>query len=165
MATLLFAPGVTKGVSLRSWLGGRWGMLFSHPDDFVNCDFELDRWISLARRTFDLNGVWPVALAIGGQRLDAGWVSQLTGDTDPIVLAMPNAPDYEQLHGYRLKADILQACLHSTKRRLVAIVDANMKKRWIYTYDAPSSLPSPLELAHRAGVLRGQSLDSLTQAA
>ena len=63
MATLLFASGMSKGVGLRSWLGGRWGMLFSHPDDFVNCDFEQDRWISLARRSFDVNGVWPVAIS------------------------------------------------------------------------------------------------------
>jgi alkyl hydroperoxide reductase subunit AhpC len=165
MATLLFAPGASKGTGLRSWLGGRWGMLFSHPDDFVNCDFELDRWISVARGTFDLNNVWPLALATSGQRLDAGWVSQLTDDTGPIVLSMANAPDYEQLHGYRLKADILQACLQSGKRRLVAIVDSNMKRRWTHTYDVPSSLPSPLELAQLAGVLRGRSFQPLTRAA
>jgi alkyl hydroperoxide reductase subunit AhpC len=172
MATLLLSPSASEGVSqweapigLGSWLGRRWGMLFSHPDDFVQCDLELDRWITLARRTFDLNGVYPVALAMSDQRLDAGWVTQLTGDTRGIWLSTPNAPDDEQQNGRHLKADILQVRLHSSRRRVVVIIDSNMKRRWSHTYDFPSSVPSPLELAHLAGVLRGQYLHSLSRAA
>ena len=29
--------------SLRDWLGDRWAILFSHPDDFVSYDLEMDR--------------------------------------------------------------------------------------------------------------------------
>ena len=34
-------------VSLRSWLAGDWGLLFSHADDFAQYHIEADRWLVL----------------------------------------------------------------------------------------------------------------------
>ncbi len=31
--------------SLRGWLHGSWGLLFSHADDFASYGFEADRWL------------------------------------------------------------------------------------------------------------------------
>ena len=30
---------------LHRWLGGRWSLLFSHPEDFASHGFEADRWV------------------------------------------------------------------------------------------------------------------------
>jgi alkyl hydroperoxide reductase subunit AhpC len=138
-------------------MGQDWVVLFSHPDDFVSHDLELDRWVTLARAAFERNGVRPLALAADGQRADAGWVTQVSGDSTTLVLLQPRwsrFPDPFQFNGRELREDIVGIRGRSMACRFVAIVDPQMRRRWMYAYDDPSSVPSPLQIAYLAGELR-----------
>jgi hypothetical protein len=143
--------------SLRSWMAQDWVVLFSHPDDFVSHDLELDRWVTLAREAFARCGVRPLALAAGGQRPDAGWVTQVSGDSTTLVLLQPRWSRFQdpfQVNGRQLREDILAIRRGPPACRVAAIIDPQLRRRWTYLYQDPSSLPSPLQIAHRAGELR-----------
>ena len=165
MATLLLSePGSVDAVerfafppSLRSWMGQDWVALFSHPDDFVSHDLELDRWVTVAREAFERNGVRPLALAAGDHRADAGWVTQVSGDPTTLVLLQPwwsRFPDPFQFNGRELREDIVGIRARAMACRFVAIIDPQLRRRWTYAYGDPSSVPSPLQIAHLAGELR-----------
>jgi hypothetical protein len=165
MATLLLSePGSMDAVerlafppSLRSWMGQDWVALFSHPDDFVSCDLELDRWVTLAREAFERNGVRPLALAAGGQRADGGWVTQMSGDSTTLLVLQPRwsrFPDPFYLNGRDLREDIIGIRRRQVRCRFVALIDPLLRRRWTYAYDDPSSVPSPLQIAYCAGKLR-----------
>jgi hypothetical protein len=165
MATLLLSElGAVDNIeqfgvppSLRSWMAQDWVVLFSHPDDFVSHDLELDRWVTLAREAFARCGVRPLALAAGGQRPDAGWVTQVSGDSTTLVLLQPRWSRFQdpfQVNGRELREDILEIRRRPLACRVAAIIDPQLRRRWTYAYQDPSSVPSPLQIAHRAGELR-----------
>lgn len=63
-----------SNISLREWLDGRWAVLFSHPDDFVQCDLEFDRWLGLVDEAFARARIRPLALPRASYRIDHGWI-------------------------------------------------------------------------------------------
>ena len=58
-----------ESVSLRAWLREGWAVLFSHPLDFVRCDFEMDRWLAVIQGAFSGTRVRPLALATAARSL------------------------------------------------------------------------------------------------
>lgn len=113
---------------LRKWLRGRWGLLFSHPDDFATYGFEVDRWIQQVKETFQAESI--ASLAVGrraaGDR--SGWIvasggcfiSQRTFDS--IVDCRP-------------------------ERRFVMVLDDELRLRRTFLYSQADRLPSPIDLA------------------
>lgn len=167
MATLVLAghpaidnAGATGAASLSEWLQDDWAILFSHPDDFVRCELEWDRWIAVARSAFAAARARPLALARSNRPLDCGWVARLSGDASAVplvgeacgVLAQASAgrfialPDF---HAQRLQEDI-----EGTSERFVMIVDPSLRRRRTYAYGAPDSLPSPLDFLRWVRTLR-----------
>src|SRR6185312_14293599 len=84
---------VDKG-SLRTWLAGRWGILFSNPGDFAQEQLEMDRWITVLAHSFGARDVAPVALARPVPDLDQDWLRQLAAidSGSAAVLALDAAP-------------------------------------------------------------------------
>ena len=80
--------GITSP-SLRAWLRDRWAILFSHPDDFVSYDLEIDRWLVITRRAFAERRIQPIALASPTLDSEHGWVTQVSGDNRTILLEDP----------------------------------------------------------------------------
>ncbi|HTX23993.1 MAG TPA: hypothetical protein VMD03_05005 [Steroidobacteraceae bacterium] len=145
------APGA---VALRSWLDDDWTLLISHPDDFVRCELESDRWHAILRDALRADGVRPLALAKSTGRLDAGWVTQATGDERAVLIDEPakRSRDWLDLGARRLLEAIV-----ALRERFVMIVDPMLHIHRTYAYGAPERLPSPLELIRWVSVLRGST--------
>jgi alkyl hydroperoxide reductase subunit AhpC len=163
VATLLLAagasgdcPGTTQNLtspSLRAWLRDSWAILFSHPDDFVRYDLEMDRWLVITRRAFAERGIRPLALA--SQTLDPqhNWVTHVSGDNRSVLLE-----DLAQQHfgPVDLQTPVLREAIEQTGRRFAMIIDSALRIQRTFTYQALSNLPSPLELLGWAEALRAK---------
>lgn len=146
------AAHASEAVSLRSWLDESWTLLFSHPDDFIRCELESDRWLAILRSALTAGGVRPLALARHRGPLDAGWVTQITGDERAVLIEEPGNElhqDWLDLRALRLLDEVLRMT-----QRFVMLVDPLVRVRRTYAYAAPERLPSPLELIHWVGALR-----------
>jgi hypothetical protein len=159
MATLVLADSPVVGdldrgrpaVSLSAWLKDGWAILFSHPDDFVRCELELDRWLTIMRRGFSAASIRPLALAKPTQPLDFGWVTQLTGDARTVLLEDPAGwrLHFADFHARRLREDV-----EAIGGRFVMVLDTTLRPRRVHTYSAPDRLPSPLDCVRWACALR-----------
>lgn len=140
-------------ISLRAWLADRWAVLFSHPEDFVQEQLEMDRWISVLSRSFSGRGVAPVALARPGHDPGESWLGRLAArdDESAAVLALdPPLPDtLTDISAGALRADIARS-----GPRFAMIIDANLRCRRALRYRPPAELPSPLDLIGWAVALR-----------
>ncbi len=150
-----------SALSLKEWLQDDWAILYSHPEDFVGCDLELDRWIALARPAFTASGIRPLAVARPRRPLDCGWVTELTGDARALRLydpaaRRPDSPDFSAQH--------LQDEIESTAQRFVMVIDAALRRRKTYAYEAKDRLPSPLDFVRWAGALRDRPVSQRSPA-
>ena len=60
MATVCLGDLDCGAPLLRDWLGGDWGLLFSHPLDFQDQGLEHDRWLDILRQEFRARGARPL---------------------------------------------------------------------------------------------------------
>lgn len=143
--------------ALRPWLEDNWAMLFSHPNDFVSYDLEVDRWLVITRRAFADRHVRPIALATptrdGEIRGDHGWVSQVTGDERTVLLEDPRQRHFGPVD---LQAPVLREEIEQSQRRFVMIIDNALRVQKRLSYASLSDLPSPLELLGWADALRAR---------
>lgn len=159
MATAIFlesqfeASTGTSSVSLREWLGQYWAILFSHPDDFDQEQFERDRWIRVLERGFSEQGIKPLALARQGhdaQLTSLGWLDELgDGCAAQVSTAIPREGARRDFRATTLRAQIL----HSDTR-FAMVIDSDLLCRQAVRYRAAIDLPSPLELLGWAVALR-----------
>jgi hypothetical protein len=147
------AQRVAGRVSLRSWLADRWAILFSHPQDFVQEQLEMDRWLSVLSRSFSGHDVATLALAPAGH--DAGEsclgrLAALGGEFAAVLALDPPLPG--------LLADVsagaLRAAIAHSGLRFAMIIDPNLRCRRLLSYRLPVELPSPLDLIGWAVALR-----------
>ena len=166
MATLVlgaagFAAGDTpiQRPCLRHWLADCWALIFSHPGDFVRCELEMDRWLSVLQHTFVSCRVKPLELpAVAGPAPQGSWVSAAGGDARLVELIDPRETRFtvRDCQAHALHREI--AALG--RRRFVMIVDDTLRSRRTFAYSALAEIPSPLEFAGWAAAARSRERGS-----
>ena len=161
MATLQVRELANNGsagssVSLRKWLDGHWAILFSHPEDFIYCELELDRWLDIVGNAFRRAHILPLALSRSTSPIDKGWVSQLSGDDRSVSLheGMTGRALLD-FHSYRLGA-----CLERIDQRFAMIIDPSPCQRRTLLYGGAEEPASPLDLVRLACRLRSAEAHS-----
>jgi alkyl hydroperoxide reductase subunit AhpC len=135
-------------VSLRTWLRQGWAVLFSHPLDFVRCDFEMDRWLAVIQGAFSGTRVRPVALATSGAVTTASWIAAVSGDLRRAILRAPAC-------GRERPAARLHTAIASlASARFVMVIDESLGSRRTFIYDTLDQVPSPLEFLGWANAAR-----------
>jgi alkyl hydroperoxide reductase subunit AhpC len=142
-------------VSLPEWLGGHWGILFSHPGDFEQEQLERDRWLSVLRRSFSAHDVRAVAVARDGREArqnSHGWLAELDVSCAAVLAMAPSA------EGALLdpRYDALRAEIAHGGARFAMIIDPDLRCRRAVRYRAPVGLPSPIELIGWVVALRNR---------
>jgi hypothetical protein len=142
-----YGQRVSGGNSLRTWLAGRWAIVFSHPDDFAQEQWEMDRWISVLSRSLSGHDVAAIALARTAHDSRENVLGQLAalGGEFAAVLTLEPRPSASA----PLSADIA-----SSGPRFAMIIDADPRCRRVLSYRLPAELPSPLDLIGWAVALR-----------
>lgn len=144
---------VYGAASLRAWLGDRWAILFSHPQDFAQEQLEMDRWISVLSRTFGARGVAPLALARVGYDPESGWLGRLAAlDRESAAVLSLDPPLTGALTDP--SASALRADIARSGPRFAMIIDPSGRCRRTLSYRQPAELPSPLDLIGWAVALR-----------
>jgi hypothetical protein len=139
---------------LKSWLRGRWALLFSHPDDFASYGFEADRWLEQVRAAFDAESI--AALAISGRPAgdDTGWIATIGGR----CISHRTFGGIASHAGWRqCSEDEFQLAEGSFDQHFVMVLDAELKLRRTFLYSPTDQVPSPMSLASAAAVCRVRS--------
>ena len=164
MATLCLGEVDGSAPLLRNWLGGDWGLLFSHPADFQDRGLERDRWLEILRDEFRVRGVRPVACsqaAEAGAGADDSWAGELICDYRLLRLQSAGADDsVVDLPARNLRADIL-----ALPPRFVLIIDESLTRRGVLKYSAGRSSVSPLDLLASIDAFRRSSTPAPAPAA
>ncbi|MDB6088498.1 MAG: hypothetical protein JWN85_1282 [Gammaproteobacteria bacterium] len=161
MATLLLATRNTSSSalrtmtspSLRTWLREGWAILFSHPDDFVRYDLEMDRWLVVTQRAFAARRIRAMSLASPAREVDRSWITQVDDDKRTVLLEDPARESFGTVD---LQAAALREEIEQPGRRFVMIIDTALRKQKLFTYNDLSNLPSPLEFLGWADALRAK---------
>lgn len=143
----------TPPLSLRAWLRDSWAILFSHPDDFVRYDLEMDRWLVITRRAFADRNIQLIALASPTHDPQHSWVTQVSGDQRTVLLEDPAQQYFGPVD---LQTPVLREAIERPGQRFAMIIDNTLRIRKMFTYSVPSNLPSPLELLGWADALRSR---------
>jgi hypothetical protein len=153
MTTLALADGrlgicaqrLSGAGSLRTWLAGRWAILFSHPEDFAQEELETDRWLSILSQGFGTRGVAAVALLRTGGELGESWLGRLAALNRDCAAGV----SFELPQPAR-SADFAAGALHAdigrSGARFAMIVDSDVRCRRTLSYRPSGELPSPLDL-------------------
>jgi len=139
--------------SLRTWLRGGWAILFSHPDDFVRYDLEMDRWLVVTRNSFAERGIRPIALATPAHDPQRSWVTQVSGDSRAVLLEDPSQQHFGPVD---LHTPVLREEIEQSGGRFVMIIDDELRLQKVFGYATLSDLPSPLDFLGWAEALRSK---------
>ena len=113
-----------------------WTLIFSHPEDFVPLDLEIDRWLVVVREAFLDRNVQPLRLASQAAHSDSHWTHCLD---------------------WNISAEIEK---EAPSQRFVMIADGDLRSQKTFAYQNRLNLPSPLDFLARACLLRTQSAGS-----
>jgi len=138
--------------TLREWLAGQWGVIFSHPEDFLQAGLELeqDRWLVIVTEAFHATGLRPLACQARSGRPDASWVNQVTGEHGFVELEGSVA----DLAARQLRAEI--RALHT---RFVLVIDGQLRRRGLLPYRPGNRRLSPLDLTASVAAMRQRTTE------
>ena len=95
------APSTEGDIQFHQWLGGSWGILFSHPADFTPvCTTELGA-VAKLRAEFDKRNVKVLALSVDGLQSHSQWIGDIN-ETQKTQVNFPILadPDFKVSHLY-----------------------------------------------------------------
>ena len=128
-----FEADTTEGhIKFHEWLGGSWGVLFSHPKDFTPvCTTELGT-VARIKPEFDKRGVKVIALSVDSVESHKRWLGDIE-ETQSIKMNFPIIADVES------KVSNLYGMIHpeaaaTVTVRSVYIIDGNKKVRATIQY-------------------------------
>lgn len=136
--------------TLRDWLDGHWGLIFSHPEDFQETGLEQERWLVVLAQEFRAAGLRPLSCQPRSGRADASWVSKLTGDQWFVQLEDAVAD---------LAARQLRAEINSIDSRFVLVIDERLRRRGLLPYRPGTRRLSPLDLVASVIALRQRTTE------
>jgi hypothetical protein len=136
--------------SLRAWLGGDWGLLFSHPDDFAQYDVEADRWLVLLRDAFAASRVHPIALGSPSSAGASGWLAHVNGASARVSLAETSSPTH--IADFQQRA--LRETIERSTARFVMMIDHRPRLRRTFEYSVHDRRPSLFDLIATAVKVR-----------
>ena len=121
-------------IRFHEWLGGSWGILFSHPKDFTPvCTTELGRAAKL-KPEFDKRGIKLIAVSVDPVDSHTRWIGDIE-ETQGVSFNFPLLGDADR------KVASLYDMIHPEANdtltvRSVFVIDSNKKIRAIITYPA-----------------------------
>ncbi|MBN3817025.1 peroxiredoxin [Paraburkholderia sp. Se-20369] len=121
-------------IKFHEWLGGGWGVLFSHPADYTPvCTTELGLTSKL-KGEFEKRNAKVIALSVDSVESHAGWINDIN-DTQSTVVGFPIIADADR------KVSELYDMIHPNANetltvRSLFVIDPNKKVRLIITYPA-----------------------------
>ena len=128
------APTTDGEVSFHKWLGGSWGVLFSHPKDFTPvCTTELGR-VAALKPEFDKRDVKVIGLSVDSVEDHKRWVGDIK-ETQGHALNFPliGDPDKKVANLY----DMIQPNASDTATvRSVFVIGPDKKVKLSITYPA-----------------------------
>jgi hypothetical protein len=153
-------PQAIGVASLRGWLHGSWGLLFSHADDFASYGFEADRWLVHVQDAFESTAVRPIALMScaedeSDEELPRTWIGEMEGG----ALAVRRSDARRLSVRLQKRERTLFTAIVSATTRFVMIVDEALHLRRTFAYSPGDQLPSPIELATMAARLRTAEIE------
>tara|TARA_R110002050_G_scaffold296426_1_gene456358 strand:+ start:1639 stop:2280 length:642 start_codon:yes stop_codon:yes gene_type:complete len=130
-----FIAKSTEGdINFHEWLGGSWGILFSHPADYTPvCTTELGT-VAKYKAEFDKRNVKVVALSVDGLDSHYGWVKDIN-ETQDTTVNFPIIADEDR------KVSELYDMIHPNSNdkltvRSVFVIGNDKKVKLIITYPA-----------------------------
>ena len=130
-----FTAETTEGtINFHEWLGGGWGILFSHPKDYTPvCTTELG-YMARIKGEFDKRGVKILAISVDPLDSHRGWMKDING-TQNCTVAYPIIADPE-----KKVADLYDMIhpnsLDSMTVRSVFVIGPDKKIKLMLTYPA-----------------------------
>ena len=130
-----FTAESTEGtIRFHEWLGGGWGVLFSHPKDYTPvCTTELGK-VAKIKKEFDKRGVKVVGLSVDPLDAHKGWINDIN-ETQNTKVNFPLIGDPER------KTAVLYDMLDPTSKdnltaRSVFVIGPDKKIKLMITYPA-----------------------------
>ena len=130
-----FTAETTEGkIDFHQWLGGKWGVLFSHPADFTPvCTTELGV-VAKLKPEFERRNVKVIGLSVDPLKSHEGWISDIN-ETQNTKVNFPMIADADRQ--VALLYDMIHPEASATATvRSVFIIDAQKKLRTTLTYPA-----------------------------
>ncbi|ATR20829.1 Peroxiredoxin [Roseomonas mucosa] len=128
-----FEAETTQGrIRFHDWLGGSWGVLFSHPKDFTPvCTTELGMTARL-KPEFEKRGVKVIGLSVDTLDRHAGWDADIA-ETQGVAVNFPMISDPDRTVA-NLYGMIHPEADPSVTVRTVFVIDPNRKIRLMLVY-------------------------------
>jgi len=130
-----FTAETTEGtINFHTYLGGSWGVLFSHPKDYTPvCTTELGRVANL-KSEFEKRGVKVLAVSVDGLESHKGWVNDIN-ETQACTVNYPIIAD-EDKKVAELYDMIHPNALNNLTVRTVFIIGPDKTVKLMLTYPA-----------------------------
>ena len=130
-----FTAMSTEGeINFYDWLGGSWGVLFSHPADYTPvCTTELGT-VAKYKSEFDKRNVKVVALSVDGLESHKGWINDIN-ETQNTTVNFPIIAD-EDRNVSELYDMIHPNADSKLTVRSVFVIDTDKKVKLMITYPA-----------------------------